>query len=75
MKNMKYIAYAAALMLLVVCGLSAEAAGKNRRVQVAGIAFYNFENLFDTIPNNPLGRDEEFTPAGSRQWNSRKYNE
>lgn len=44
-----------------------------RRVQVAGIAFYNFENLFDTIPNNPLGRDEEFTPKGSRQWDGRKY--
>ena len=41
--------------------------------QVAGIAFYNLENLFDTIPNNPRGRDLEFTPGGSRQWNSQKY--
>jgi hypothetical protein len=45
----------------------------NRRLQVAGIAFYNLENLFDTIPNNPEGRDEEFTPNGSRQWNGDKY--
>lgn len=45
----------------------------NRKVQVAGIAFYNFENLFDTIPNNPEGRDEEFTPGGQRQWDGRKY--
>jgi hypothetical protein len=29
--------------------------------------------LFDTIPNNPEGRDEEFTPNGSRQWNGDKY--
>jgi len=42
-------------------------------LQVAGIAFYNLENLFDTIPNNPEGRDEEFTPKGSRQWNGDKY--
>lgn len=45
----------------------------NRKLQVAGIAFYNLENLFDTIPNNPEGRDEEFTPNGSRQWNGDKY--
>ncbi len=38
-----------------------------------GIAFYNFENLFDTIPNNPEGRDLEFTPQGPRQWDGRKY--
>ncbi len=48
---------------------------QNKKVQVAGIAFYNFENLFDTIPNNPEGRDEEFTPNGQRQWNGRKYRE
>ncbi len=35
------------------------------------IAFYNVENLFDTIdgPNN----DEEFLPAGKKQWNSLRY--
>lgn len=38
-----------------------------------GVAFYNLENLFDTIPNNPLGRDEEFTPGGKNNWDSRKY--
>lgn len=42
-------------------------------MQVAGIAFYNFENLFDTIPNNPEGRDEEYTPGGKREWDSKKY--
>ena len=35
------------------------------------IAFYNVENLFDTIdgPNN----DAEFLPAGKKAWNSIKY--
>lgn len=42
-------------------------------IQAAGIAFYNLENLFDTIPNNPLGRDLEYTPDGQNQWDSRKY--
>lgn len=66
-----------ALAALFACAftsadIKAQSSG-GRRVQVAGIAFYNFENLFDTIPNNPLGRDEEFTPGGSRQWDGRKY--
>lgn len=36
------------------------------------IAFYNTENLFDTL-DNPLTRDEEFTPESIRRWNSYKY--
>ena len=51
------------------------ASAQKTGTQVTGIAFYNLENLFDTIPNNPLGRDQEFTPNGSRQWNSQKYKE
>lgn len=43
------------------------------QVAVYGVAFYNLENLFDTIPNNPLGRDKEFTPDGPRKWNGAKY--
>lgn len=70
---MKRIFLALAAALLLVSGLQAQNA--QRRVQVAGIAFYNFENLFDTIPNNPEGRDEEFTPGGARQWDGRKYRE
>lgn len=38
-----------------------------------GIAFYNLENLFDTI--NANGKyDLEFSPQGTRQWNTEKYN-
>lgn len=61
---------------MLVLGIAMSApAQNNRKVQVAGIAFYNFENLFDTIPNNPEGRDAEFTPDGQRQWNGAKYRE
>ena len=37
------------------------------------IAFYNVENLFDTI-NDPLKEDEEFTPNGYKQWTKSRYN-
>ena len=59
----------AALLLSITAG----AQKTNQKTQSAGLAFYNLENLFDTIPNNPLGRDAEFTPTGSRQWDGRKY--
>lgn len=36
------------------------------------IAFYNLENLFDTI-DTPDVRDTEFTPAGKKAWNSERY--
>lgn len=38
------------------------------------VAFYNFENLFDTI-NDPNTNDNEWTPNGSRHWTSRKYHQ
>lgn len=36
------------------------------------IATYNVENLYDTI-NAPAVSDGEFTPTGSRKWNTAKY--
>jgi hypothetical protein len=36
------------------------------------VAFYNFENCFDTI-NDPITNDEEWTPKGAQHWNSKKY--
>jgi len=73
--HMMHFSTIAAVILMVLAVLPLSAADNNRKVQVAGIAFYNFENLFDTIPNNPEGRDVEFTPGGPRQWDTRKYNE
>ena len=73
---MKKLLLSAIAAILLTTVLSATASAQsNRKVQVAGIAFYNLENLFDTIPNNPEGRDLEFTPDGARQWDGRKYKE
>lgn len=59
-------------ILAAIAFISAPSA-KAQATQRFGIAFYNLENLFDTIPNNPLGRDDEFTPNGKNQWGSKKY--
>lgn len=62
------------LALGLICAIfatSAQTTGK-RQGMMMGIAFYNLENLFDTINNN--GKyDLEFSPNGSRQWDGRKY--
>ncbi len=51
--------------------IPAEAPAKPR-YRVFGVAFYNLENLFDTINSNGT-YDLEFSPKGARQWDSRKY--
>lgn len=43
-----------------------------QRVVPAVIAFYNIENLFDTI-DQPDVQDEEFLPKGKNQWTSERY--
>lgn len=45
---------------------------QQRRLAVYGVAFYNIENLFDTI-HAPGKNDFEFLPGGSYKWNSMKY--
>jgi endonuclease/exonuclease/phosphatase family metal-dependent hydrolase len=39
----------------------------------ASVAFWNVENLFDTIPS-PFYDDREFTPQGANRWDSERYN-
>lgn len=70
--------FAAVAVILAVSGFKALRAdtapepGK-KQYQMYGVAFYNLENLFDTINNN--GKyDLEFSPQGKNNWNSHKYN-
>lgn len=44
---------------------------QQKKYIVHTVAFYNFENLFDTI-NNP-NNDEEWLPNGGQNWTSKKY--
>jgi len=45
--------------------------GQAKKYNIHTVAFYNLENLFDTIngPNN----DEEWLPNGAQSWTSAKY--
>jgi hypothetical protein len=59
------------LALFVFQGIiPGSASAQNKQVKVACIAFYNLENLFDTIPGP---NDKEFTPQGPNKWDTKKY--
>ena len=54
-------------VLFVICEANAQA----KKYIVHTVAFYNFENLFDTINGSNL--DEEWLPNGIQNWTSEKY--
>lgn len=58
------------LFLWVLCCCSLAMAQTSRGL--CSVAFYNLENLFDTI--HDVGKnDADFLPDGRYQWNSKKY--
>jgi hypothetical protein len=65
--------YRIALLGLFVCVFFVPAHAQDKKIQVAIVAFYNVENLFDTI-YDPVTKDKEFLPDGIYKWNSAKYN-
>lgn len=46
---------------------------KNNSNSIYTLAFYNLENLFDTI-DDPNTADDDFTPEGRNRWNAKRYN-
>lgn len=45
---------------------------QQKSYRIHTVAFYNFENLFDTI-NDPSTNDDEWTPKGEQHWTAKKY--
>jgi hypothetical protein len=45
---------------------------QSKKYNIHTVAFYNFENLFDTI-NDPATNDDEWTPNGAQNWTNEKY--
>jgi hypothetical protein len=45
---------------------------QSKKYTIHTVAFYNFENLFDTI-NDPTTHDDEWTPNGAQHWTKEKY--
>src|SRR5690554_4618298 len=61
--------------LIILCVLLTQSVfAQNKSYTVHTVAFYNLENLFDTIRDEKI-YDEEWTPKGQRKWDTRKYNQ
>ncbi len=66
------------LVLLVIFVIPFYGQGNNKnakKYKTQCIAFYNLENMFDTIvdPDTNLILRKEFTPYGPKDWNTAKY--
>lgn len=46
--------------------------GQSCKQELSTVAFYNIENLFDTL-DNPHANDNEFLPDSEKNWNTVKY--
>jgi hypothetical protein len=64
-----------AIFLLIFLGCCPDhAISQGKKGNSITIAFYNLENLYDTI-DDPLTDDTEFTPSGPGKWDSKRYYE
>ncbi len=63
-----------AVLVMITCGCAFAKKDKKNVEQYDArcIAFYNLENLFDTI-DDPVTNDAEFLPEGGYHWNTVKY--
>lgn len=62
------------LLLTTLLGAVGCAQPQKKSYAIHTVAFYNLENLFDTIRDESI-YDEEWTPNGERSWDGRKYNQ
>lgn len=64
------------ILLVVFLSLTTFNCAQNSDDKILSVAFWNLENLFDTI-DDPLKNDNEFLPENTKQWNEerlqRKY--
>ncbi|MDR2912539.1 MAG: endonuclease/exonuclease/phosphatase family protein [Alistipes sp.] len=59
-------------IVLLLLFLSACSLALPTSAQRVSVAFWNVENLFDTIPS-PFYDDTEFTPRGANRWDTDRY--
>ncbi|MDO9153927.1 MAG: endonuclease/exonuclease/phosphatase family protein [Paludibacter sp.] len=75
MKKITFISLICVLVFLIPsCSVKStipESNNEKINVEISGVAFYNLENLFDTINNE--NNDEEYLPNGANKWNTMKY--
>lgn len=70
MKRINIVIFLIFLLNVGLFSIERAIAQEKKQYIVGCIAFYNLENLFDTIPSP---NDDQFTPEGVNKWNGVKY--
>ncbi len=60
------------ISLLIFLSMFYQTYAQIKHAKVCVVAFYNLENLYDTI-DNPLVNDDDFTPSGIKKYNGIIY--
>jgi hypothetical protein len=60
------------LIFFIIIIIAFSAAGQKKQFKIHTVAFYNTENLFDTINDSGRG-DDEYLPGGKQAWTGEKY--
>ena len=68
MKQNNITIKAAILVIFSFLFSSLNVCAQEKQYKIATVAFYNLENLFDTI-DTPDKNDFEYTPEGGKNWN------
>ena len=67
--------FALLLFVFLLHSVALNAANTNK-IDELRIAFWNVENLFDTVVNGPSKhKDEDFTPSSWRRWTPQRYSQ
>ncbi len=61
------------LSIILFFVISISFAQKEKEYKIATIAFYNIENLFDTINDPNIFLNHEFSTESEKNWNTEKY--
>ena len=63
------------IFFLFICNVAFSQQNEEKKFEVECIAFYNLENLFDTVvdPDTNKILQDDFTPKGNHKWNTDKY--
>jgi predicted extracellular nuclease len=60
------------LIIALLSAVAVSACAQDKTYKASCIAFYNLENLFDTI-DDPNTNDAEFLPGGINKWTTQRY--
>lgn len=72
MKLHPVTAFSTIIAILLNFILTYQATAQDKKYLATTIAFYNVENLYDTINDQHIN-DEEFLPGGINRWTSQRY--